>query len=464
MDESQQDSSRHENDIEITDLDAGRPRRCASTHALRRATPWLWGAAWISCLLLFVLLVSPGTVPLLLRSQNHQLCPTATEVPPYNVFLGADQAAIYVARNNVLAALQTTSGRPLWHVQTDSPLLGNPELVRGILYAASETTVYAIRASTGQLLWHQTPEDSLLRGQPLLGAGIVSMALADGSLATWQASTGRPLWHVALKNEALFPAAIAQGMVFADTSGGSVVAVRTTTGTLLWKQPALKGAPHLPSIASPTEVSVDLPSGTFSKRQTQDGRLLWRHDFSTAAILTSGEIAFGQGDDRVYVSQQNRRVPGGSLTVWGASTDMRLWQAATGTGFLPPLVVGDVVYTGSQYGPLEARRVEDGSLLWRYLPGSLPLVVMTVAQETVYLGSSLGTVEAVSADTGSVRWRYDADGPISDITQDAHAAVVIGSGNGFIARLREETGSLLWQASSLGEPTTLVRSLPWRVC
>src|SRR5260221_12490794 len=175
MNESQRDRRRHETDIEITDLDAGRPRRCASTHALRRATPWLWGAAWISCLLLFVLLVSPGTVPLLLRSQNHQLCPTATEVPPYNVFLGADQAAIYVARNNVLAALQTTSGRPLWHVQTDSPLLGNPQLVRGILYAASETTAYAIRASTGQLLRHHAPEGSLLGGPPLLGARIVPM-------------------------------------------------------------------------------------------------------------------------------------------------------------------------------------------------------------------------------------------------------------------------------------------------
>src|SRR5258708_13633787 len=88
MDESQQDSSRHENDIEITDLDAGRPRRCASTHALRRATPWLWGAAWISCLLVFELLVSPGTFPLLLSRQNHQLCPAATAVPPYHVFFG----------------------------------------------------------------------------------------------------------------------------------------------------------------------------------------------------------------------------------------------------------------------------------------------------------------------------------------------------------------------------------------
>src|SRR5258708_6271920 len=166
------------------------------------------------------------------------------------------------------------------------------------------------------------------------------------------------------------------------------------------------------------------------------------------------------------LSRMRRCLPRRSHREWSSRTAAvdRSWQAATGTGFLPPLVVGDVVYTGSQYGPLEARRVEDGSLLWRYLPGSLPLVVMTVAQETVYLGSSLGTVEAVSADTGSVRWRYDADGPISDITQDAHAAVVIGSGNGFIARLREETGSLLWQASSLGEPPPGGRAPAWGAC
>jgi hypothetical protein len=152
MSERQQPNSRHEYDIEITDLDAGRQRRRASTHALRRATPWLWGAAWISCVLLFVLLVSPGTVPLLLRSQHHQLFPPATQAPPFNVFLGADQAAIYVARDNMLAALHMTSGRPLWHMQTDSPLSGKPVLERGILYAASHMTVYAIGARTGQLL------------------------------------------------------------------------------------------------------------------------------------------------------------------------------------------------------------------------------------------------------------------------------------------------------------------------
>ena len=63
-------------------------------------------------------------------------------------------------------------------------------------------------------------------------------------------------------------------------------------------------------------VTPDIFYGTYVP--TEDGRLLWRHDFSTAAILVGGEIAFGEGDDRVYMSQQNRRAPGGSLTVLGS--------------------------------------------------------------------------------------------------------------------------------------------------
>ncbi len=84
-------------------------------------------------------------------------------------------------------------------------------------------------------------------------------------------------------------------------------------------------------------------------------------------------------------------------------------------------------------------------MLWRYLPESFPLVVVTVAHDTVYLGSAMGTVEAVGADTGTLLWRYDAGGPISDVTRDAQGVVLIGAGNGFIAGLREDTGTLLWR-------------------
>ena len=451
MNESQHDSRDDENDIEIIDLDAQGSRRLSLTRALQRGAPFMWWAAWISSLLLLVLIVDPGKVALLLRSQNHRPFPTdAAWASGHDVLLVADQTAIYVASlDNMLAAFRANDGRPLWHILTDGPLSGKPVVVGGIVYASSRTTVYAISAITGRLLWHQTPEESLLQGQPVVGAGIVSMAFADGSLAAWRASTGRPLWDTSLKGEALFPVAIADGMVFADTSHGSVVAARATTGVLLWKQAARKFAPHLPTTASPTEISVDLPSGTLSGMQTEDGRLLWRHDFSTAAILQGGEIAIAEGDDLVYVSQQNRRTPGGSLTVLRASTGMLLWECATGTGFIPPLVVRGVVYIGSQYGPLDARRIDDGSLLWHYMPGSFPLVVVTVAHDMVYLGSEMGTVEAVGADTGTLRWWYDADGPISDVTRDAQGVVLIGAGNGLIAGLRENTGTLLWHSSSL---------------
>jgi outer membrane protein assembly factor BamB len=98
---------------------------------------------------------------------------------------------------------------------------------------------------------------------------------------------------------------------------------------------------------------------------------------------------------------------------------------------------------------MDARRIEDGVLLWRYMPDNFPTVEVTVAHNTVYLGSEMGTVEAVAADTGLMRWRYDAGGPISDVTQGVQGVVLIGAGNGIITGLRGDIGTLLWHSSLL---------------
>jgi len=180
-----------------------------------------------------------------------------------------------------------------------------------------------------------------------------------------------------------------------------------------------------------------------------DCTLLLRHDFSAAAMAQGGTIAIAEGNGLVFVSQQHRRDPGGSLTVLRAGTGLLLWQCATGTGFIPPLVTKSAVYSGSQFGPMDARRIEDGVLLWSYRPDNFPTVEVTVAHNTVYLGSEMGTVEAVAADTGIMRWRYDAGGPISDVTQDPQGVVLIGAGNGIITGLRGDTGTLLWYSSPL---------------
>ena len=455
MNGSQYEDQSDKNDIEIIDLDAQRPRSFSYTRALRRKAPFMWWAALVSSLLLLVFLVDPGNFSLLLRSQDQQIFHiNSAWATNHDVFLVADQTAIYVAsHDNMLAALRTNNGRLLWRMPTDGPLSSKPVIAGGIVYASSETTIYAISASTGRLLWHQTPEESLLRGQPIVEEGIVSISLANGSLAAWQANDGRLLWETSIKGEDMFPVAIADGMVYADTSGGAVVAVRVTTGILLWKKlSTLQFAPHLSTTESSIETSFELSRSTLTltlfRIQTEDGKLLWRYDFSTAAILQGGDIAIAEGGNLVYVSQQNRSSPGGTLTALQANTGKPVWQCATGTGFVPPLVAGGVVYIGSQYGAMDARRADDGLLLWQYTPASLPLTVVTVTHDTVYLGSAAGIVEAVRADTGILRWRYDADGPISDVTQDAQGVVLIGAGNGFIAGLQEEMGTLLWHSSS----------------
>jgi outer membrane protein assembly factor BamB len=452
MNESQHESNSDENDSEIIDLDAQRPRRFAHTSALRRGVRYMWWAALLSSLLLLALLINPQRVFLLLSSQNHQPSHgTVLWVSNHDVFLVADQAVIYAAsRDNMVAALRTNDGRLLWHVPTNGPVSGRPVMVGGVVYASSETTIYAISADTGRLLWHQTPEASLLGGQPIVGDGIVSIALANGSLAAWRVSDGRPLWEASLKDEAVVPVAIADGMILADTSRGSIVAVRAMTGQFLWKHAAMQFAPPLLPVGTSVEISVDVPFTTpASLQQTEDGTLLLRHDFSAAAMARGGTIAIAEGNGLVFVSQQHRRDPGGSLTVLRAGTGLLLWQCATGTGFIPPLVTKGAVYIGSQFGSMDARRVEDGVLLWRYMPDNFPTVEVTVAHNTVYLGSEMGRVEAIAANTGLMRWRYDAGGPISDVTQGPQGVVLIGAGNGIITGLRGDIGTLLWHSSPL---------------
>jgi len=455
MNRGQYEDHNDENDIEISDLDVQRPRSFSYTHALRRKAPIIWWAALICSLLLLVFLVNPGNISRLLVSRNQQISLiNSAWATNHDVFLTADQNAIYVAsHDNVLAALRINSGRPLWHFPTDGPLSGKPVIAAGIIYASSEMTIYAIRASTGKLLWQQTPADSLLQGQPVVGQGIVSISLVNGSLAAWQASNGRLLWEASIKGEDMLPVAITDGMVYADTSDGETVAVHAITGVLLWQLSALTFAPLLPTTESPRETSFVFSRSTLtltlSSTQTENGNLLWRHDFSTAAILQGGDTAIAEGGNLVYLSQQNTNTPGGTLTAMQANTGKQLWQVATGTGFIPPLVAGGVVYISSQYGSMDARRTKDGSLLWRYTPASLPLTVVTVTHDTVYLGSAAGIVEAVRADTGILRWRYNANGPISDITLDAQKVVLIGAGNGSIVGLQEQTGTFLWHSSSL---------------
>src|ERR1700732_5320561 len=101
MNGSQYEDRNDENDIEIIDLDAQRPRSFSYTRALPRKAPFMWWAALVSSLLLLVFLVDPGNVLLLLRSQDHQIFHiNSAWATNHDVFLAADQTAIYVASHD----------------------------------------------------------------------------------------------------------------------------------------------------------------------------------------------------------------------------------------------------------------------------------------------------------------------------------------------------------------------------
>ncbi len=75
-----------------------------------------------------------------------------------------------------------------------------------------------------------------------------------------------------------------------------------------------------------------------------------------------------------------------------------------------PVVVGGVVYVGSDGGHFHAIRARDGEELWRLaVPGGVT-GSPCVAGGSVYFGGNDGALYAVEAETGEVRWRAPGRG------------------------------------------------------
>jgi outer membrane protein assembly factor BamB len=104
-----------------------------------------------------------------------------------------------------LLALDTGTGKPLWHLALQGPMNApTPVLSGGVLYLSEEhfqgvglASILAVRASDGTVLWHtplvgKVPSGGVVVSDGTVcyssGGGIVALHAADGSLS-WQTST-----------------------------------------------------------------------------------------------------------------------------------------------------------------------------------------------------------------------------------------------------------------------------------
>ena len=253
-----------------------------------------------------------------------------------------------------LYAVNGANGASVWHedlpnmwtqsaaeVVDGTPVLSVQDAAGGKL---GPPLLYAFRSSDGHQLWHESVGDTFSGPIQLSGgSGLVITHLDNGALQAWSVSDGHPVWDAPP-----FDGQIAVGAndVFELTKDGTVIAISTQTGTLLW-QSRVPGDVRAGVIARNTIYVTAQPDTTNASERLIDpvqvyafavanGERLW--SFATKSLDAGSLVASAQGvyvdvDEGIYALR-----PSDGKLLW--HNDTSGWRLLAG---LSPFV-GPVLY------------------------------------------------------------------------------------------------------------------------
>lgn len=179
---------------------------------------------------------------------------------------------------------ETASVSELWSVNAGKgeDRLGvrqGPTVADGRVYAAAvKGGVRAFDLQTGSEAWHYE-SDARLTGGPGAGDGLVVVGSLDGEVIALDAATGAEKWQAKVPNEVIATPAIGQGLVLVRSNDGRVTAFDAANGERRWfynsDLPSLTVRGNAPVTLGPGVAFVGNDDGTLSAMGTSDGRLLW---------------------------------------------------------------------------------------------------------------------------------------------------------------------------------------------
>jgi outer membrane protein assembly factor BamB len=371
-------------------------------------------------------------------------------------------AGLFASRHPARPATSNT-GRPAATQPTALP--ASVYGTAGALDSDTNGVIFALNAADGTLRW-QYPTPQAMSFKLLVAQGVLYAGETDGSVSALDARTGQRLWSVKLPG---LPAAeqVANGIVYVNTleSNGanqpghvSLYALNAATGGQLWHfdnggiSALVDGVAYVSSSASTTQ-----SSGTLYALNASDGSARWH--FQGQGAVGVWKVADGQ----VYIFGNQlvggALLPSDILYAVDAGTGAPRWSfPRQPSGAMQPLgIENGLVYLLSTIGAapegpfttVYALNASDGSARWQAaVQGGA-----VVGASAIYAGTAAGDVAAYRANDGSLLWRnsqipgVSADMPVIAGMEVDGAAYLMGRDRGIFA-LRASTGTLLWSSGA----------------
>lgn len=262
------------------------------------------------------------------------------------------------------------------------------------------------------------------------------------------------------------------GRIFATTGYGETVALNAADGSVIWRQRMGAMPSGAPAVAG-NLVFVVGDDGTAWGLDAASGKIIW----TANGASTPESLRFDAGPAPA-VDGQTVVLPFSSGIILGADvrTGATLWTtavsgtrlgrayAAAGDITGDPVIVGGVIYAGTQGGRTGAFSAATGDRIWTANEGALnpPLVV----GGSVFTANDTGRLVRMSAQTGETIWAVDlpyfrADKPRKQREISANFGpvlagghIVVVSSDGYLRAFNPTDGSLAGQTAIPGGAAT----------
>ncbi len=283
---------------------------------------------------------------------------------------------------------------------------------------------------------------------PTVDDGVVFAASHSGELVAVSLDTGKRLWSKNLKLPLSAGPAAERGLLVVGTSKGGVVAMDPATGRELWRVHVNAELLSAPAIGESVVVvrSVD---GRLRGLDRKNGKELWSVDQQVPRLSLRGTATPIIAKELAICGFDNGKVMAVSLTTGDTVWDTAL-ASPHGRTELDRLVdidstvrvVGDDVYAAGFQGRTAMLALDSGQIWWAHDMSSYR--GLSVDAQSVYISQSDGIVVALRERDGSELWRNDKlkrrglTEPVLTST-----AVVVADYQGYVHWLDKATGELV---------------------
>lgn len=243
---------------------------------------------------------------------------------------------------------------------------------------------------------------------PVLDAGYVYAADAEGALVKIDAASGKQQWRIATEAPISGGVGYGGGLVLVGTSRGEVLAY-DVNGKLVWKASVSSEVLSAPRYFDGYVIVRSGDNHIFGL-DAADGKRKWVYERATPALSLRSSAGIVVDGGAVYAG-----FAGGKLVAVRADNGNLLWEAtvASPRGVTEieriaditslPVIDGPIVYAVAYQGRVAAIDRLTGKVVWNREISSY--TGMNIQNGKLYLSHALGSVYSLDYATGHTFWR-----------------------------------------------------------